>query len=284
MVFQTMQSVPSEELIDFEEQLELFKKMLADPVEKCLMFVQAPGTCGKTSLLRLMRLHCKEQGAPCCWIDFRGQSYDNPHFTLAHEMCDQLGLSPRHLAEALQPLSTYRPVGAEATTHIGGDVTDSYVITQILTGVSSTHEDLRQRYMKDRLKRAFASDLGGFAAKQEGMVCFFDSFEDISAEEEDWLLEALLCPVAKGELKGVTIVTAGRRWPKIERWEWEDCAHLIDGLPPMSVEHVKIYAQKVQVEITHEQAEFCWRACRGGNPLFMGVVVKNLRAMGEVRR
>jgi hypothetical protein len=284
MVFQPTQSVPSEELIDFEEQLELFKRMLADPSEKRLMFVQASGMCGKTSLLRLMRLHCKDKDASWCWIDFRGQSYDNPHFTLAHEMCEQLGLSPRHLAEALQPLSTYKPIGAEASTHIGGDVTDSYVVTRIMTGVSSTHEDLQQRYMKDRLKRAFTSDLGSFAVKKEGVVCFFDSFEDISAGEEDWLLEALLCPVAKGELKGMTIVTAGRRWPKIERWEWEDCAHLVDGLPPMSVEHVKIYAQKVQVEITHEQAEFCWRACRGGNPLFMGMVVKNLRAMGEVRR
>jgi len=284
MVFQPTQSVSPEELVDFEEQLKLFKRMLDDPAEKRLMFVQASGMCGKTSLLRMMRRHCKEKGAPWCWIDFRGQSYDNPHFTLAYEMCDQLGLSPLHLAKALQPLSTYRPVRADATTHIGGDVTDSYVVTQILTGVSSTHEDLQQRYMKDRLKRAFVSDLGSFAAKQEGVVCFFDSFEDISAEEEDWLLETLLRPVAKGEFKGVTIVTAGRRWPKIERWEWEECAHLIDRLPPMSVEHIKIYARKIRVEITHEQAEFCWRACRGGNPLFMGVVVKNLRAMAEVRR
>jgi len=284
MVFQPTQSVSPEELVDFEEQLELFKGMLADPAEKRLMFVQASGMCGKTSLLRIMRLHCRDKGAAWCWIHFRGQSYDNPHFTLAHEMCDQLGLSPRHLAEALQPLSAYRPVGAEAATHIGGDVTDSRIITQILTGVSSTHEDLQQRYMKDRLKRAFASDLGGLAAKQEGVVCFFDSFEDISAEEEDWLLETLLWPVAKGELKGVTIVTAGRRRPKSERWEWEECAHLIDRLPPMSVEHIKIYAQKVRVEITDEQAEFCWQACRGGNPLFMGMVIKNLRAMAEVRR
>lgn len=284
MVFQLAQSVSPEELVDFEEQLKLFKKMLADPAEKHLMFIQAPGTCGKTSLLRMMRLHCKKKGTSWCWIDFRGQSYDNPHFTLAHEMCDQLGLSPRHLAEALQPLSTYRPIGAEAATFIGGDVTDSYVVTQILMGVSPTHENLRQRYMRDRLKRAFATDLGGFAVKQEGVVCFFDSFEDISAEEEDWLLEALLCPVAKGELKGVTVVTAGRRWPRIERWEWEECAYLIDGLPPMSVEHIKLYGQKVGVEITDEQAEFCWRVCRGGNPLFMGVVIKNLRAMGGIRR
>jgi hypothetical protein len=194
------------------------------------------------------------------------------------------------MAQALQPFSIYRPVEAEAAAHaeataiFRGDVIDSYVFTQILTGVSLTHDDLRQRHMKERLKRAFVADLGGFAAKKGGVACLLDSFEDISAEEEDWLLDALLCPVARGELKGVTIVTAGRRWPKIERWEWEQRAHLIDGLPPMSVEHIKIYAQKVGVEITDKQAEFCWRACRGGNPLFMGMVVKNLRAVGEVGR
>lgn len=284
MVFQPIQSVSPKELVDFEDQLRLFERILNHSAKKRLMFIQALGMCGKTSLLRILRFHCEHKGIPWCWVDFRGQSYDNPHFTLAHEMCDQLGLSPRHLAQALQPLSIYRPVEAEATTHIRGDVTDSHVVTQILTGVSLTHGDLRQRYMKERLKRAFVTDLGGFAAKKGGVACFFDSFEDISAEEEDWLLDALLCPVARGELKGVTIVTTGHRWPKGERWKWEEYAHVIAGLPPMSVEHIKIYAQKIGVEITDEQAEFCWRACRGGNPLFMGVMIKNLRAVGEVGR
>jgi hypothetical protein len=138
--------------------------------------------------------------------------------------------------------------------------------------------------MKDRLKRAFVDDLGGFAAKRGRVVCLFDSFEDISAEEEDWLLDALLRPVARGELEGVTVVTAGRRWPKIEGWDWEMYAYLINGLPAMSVEHIKIYAKRVGVEITDEQAVFCWWACRGGNPLFMAVIIKNLRAVGKVRR
>jgi hypothetical protein len=247
-----IQSISPEELVDFEKQQGFFKGMLDRSSEKRLMFVQASGMCGKTSLLRMVRFHCEKKGTPWCMIDFRGQPYDNPHFTLARVMCDQLGLSPRYM-------------------------------TQILAGVNLTHGDLRQRYIKESLKRAFLADLGDFAEERGGIVCLFDSFEDISAEEEDWLLSTLLSPVKRGDLKGVMIVTAGRRWPKIERAEWEESTHLIDGLPPMSVENLKMYAQKVNVILTDEQAEFCWKASRGGNPLFMGMVVKNLKAVGEVR-
>jgi hypothetical protein len=246
-----IQSVSPEELVDFEEQQAFFKGMLDHSSEKRLMFVQASGMCGKTSLLRMMRFLCEKKGTPWCWIDFRGQPYDNPHFTLARVICDQLGLAPRNL-------------------------------TQILAGVSLTHDDLRQRYMKESLNRAFLADLGDFADKKRSIVCLFDSFEDISAEEEDWLLNTLLSPVKRDDLKGVMIVTAGRRWPKLERAEWEERAHLIDGLPPMSVENIKVYAQKVDVSLTDEQAEFCWKASRGGNPLFMGMLVKNLSVVREV--
>jgi len=281
-MLQPTKSVPREELVDFEDQLKLFKQMVAEPTEKRLMFVQAPGMCGKTSLMRLMRGHCEDKGVLCCRVDFRGQVYDSPHFTLAHEVCDQLRLSLRHLAQALQPLSSYRPEGGEAKTHIEGDVTDAWVITQILRGVNPTDENLRQRFMKDRLKRAFAVTLEDFAAKKELLVCFFDQLEDISSEEEEWLLETLLRPVAERRLRGVVVITFGRRWPKIEPWEWEECAYLIDKLPPLEAKHFKEYGHRVGYPMSDEEAERCWRTCRG-NPTLMGVVVKNLRATMEVR-
>jgi hypothetical protein len=280
-MFQPTKSVPREELVDFEDQLELFKQIVAEPTEKRLMFVQAPGTCGKTSLMRLMRGHCEDNGIPCCRIDFRGQAYDSPHFTLAHEVCDQLHLSLRYLAQAVQPLSSYGPEGGEARTHIEGDVTDAQVITQILRGVSPTDQNLRQRFMKDRLKRAFGATVGDFAAKKELLVCFFDQLEDISSEEEEWLLETLLRPVAERRLKGVVVITFGRRWPKIEPWEWEECAYLTDKLPPLEVKHFKEYGHRVGYPMSDEEAEHCWRTCRG-NPTLMGAVVKNLKAV-EVR-
>ena len=286
MVFK--KSVPVSEIVDFEPELELFRDMLADLSERCLMFIQAPGGRGKTCLLRLMRRHCKEQGIPCCWVNFRGESYDNPHLTLAREICDQLGLVPRHLAEALLPFSASV---TEVSAEVQG-VSGSKIITaggnviecqQVVMTVSAAGEDLRQPYVRKRLKRAFVTDLAGLAPDKGAVVCFLDHFEDVSDEEEIWLLEALLSPLRENELKRVIVVTGGRRWPKIDDWEWEDSTHLINGLPPMSVEHIKAYAKRVQVEISHEEAEFCWRACRGGIPYFMGMVVKNLRATMGVR-
>src|SRR5204862_2071759 len=72
-----------ENLVDFEDQRQLFGKMLEDPREKRLMFIQAPGGRGKTSLLRMLSLHCEGKDIPYCSIDSGDQPYDNAHFTLS---------------------------------------------------------------------------------------------------------------------------------------------------------------------------------------------------------
>jgi hypothetical protein len=277
---QSRKSVPIGEIVDFDEELDTFQTMAAGEDEKRLMFIRERGGRGKTCLLRLMRAYCRAENIPISWVDFRFESYDAPYLTLARELCEQLNVSPRHLAEALLPLSAYAAKG-EARAEIAGDVADSQIVTQVLTKVSTTDEALRQDYVKQRLKRAFTADL---SAAEGLLVCFLDSFEDVSDGEEVWLLDALLQPVREGELKDVIVITAGRRWPKIEDWEWEEDAHLIDGLPTMGIEYIMIYAEKVGYRITEEEAHFCWRACRGGIPIHMGVVIKNLRAMQGVRR
>lgn len=247
-----MQSIPTGEFVGFEKQQEIFKGMTDHSSEKQLMFVQASGMSGKTSLLHLIRSQCEKNPTPWCWIDFHGQPYDNPHFTLTQVLCDQLGMMPHNLNQALE-------------------------------GLSFTHSDLSQLPMKETLNRAFIADLNDFAAQNGDIVFLFDSFEDIRAEEEDWLLNTLILPVKRRELRKVIIVTAGRRWPKIEKTTWEEDAHLVDGLPIMSIKNLKVYAEKVGVMLSDEQAEFCWNASRGGNPLFMGMVVKNLRDMETAR-
>jgi hypothetical protein len=283
---QVVKSVPVGEIVDFEPELKLFLGMLAHPSERCLMFIRTPGGRGKTCLLRLMRHHCKGQGIPWCWVNFRGESYDNPHLTLAREICDQLGLVPRHLAEALLPFSaSVTEVSAEVQ-----EVSGSKIITaggnviecqQVVMTVSAADENLR--YLRERLKRAFVADLADLAADKGAVVCFLDHFEDVSDEEESWLLEALLSPLRENELERVIVVTGGRRWPKIEDWEWEGCAYLLDALSSMSIDHVKEYAGRIGYDISDEDAHQCWRACREGRiPLHMGIFVKNLKAM-EVR-
>ncbi len=288
MVSQVAKSVPVGEIVDFEPELKLFRDMLADPSERCLMFIQAPGGRGKTCLLRLMRRHCEEQGVSCCWVDFRGEPYDNPHLTLAREICDQLGLVPRHLAEALLPFS---PVVTEVSAEVQ-EVSGSKIITaggnviecqKVVMTVSAADENLRERHVRERLKRAFVADLADLAADKGAVVCFLDHFEDVSNEEESWLLEALLCPLREKELERVIVVTGGWRWPKIEDWEWEACAHLLDALSSMTIDHVKEYAGRIGYDISDLDAHQCWRACREGRiPLHMGAFVKNLKAV-EVR-
>jgi hypothetical protein len=262
-----IQSDPTEYLIDFDDQRDLFKKMLDDP-KKRLMFIQAPGGRGKTSLMSIFGVHCEQEGIPYCSIDSKGQRYDNPHLTLAHAMCKQLGLLPRHLAEASQPLSIYRSQG---------EINDPYTVYQILAGVNVTQDGLRQPYIKERLRDAFIADLSQFVKQKGRVVGLFDSFERLSPEEEDWLFDALLTPVKRGKLKGVMIVTAGRRWPKIDKGKWERNAYLVDGLPSMSAEHIKTYAEKLNIKITDEEAKYYWKAS-AGIPLHMAMVVRNLRA------
>ncbi|MGZ8842146.1 MAG: toll/interleukin-1 receptor domain-containing protein [Pyrinomonadaceae bacterium] len=261
-----------ENLIDFDDQRDLFNGMLADSSQKRMMFIQAAGGRGKTSLLRMLSFHCDQGDIPHCRIDFRGQPYDNPHFTLALVICDRLGLSPRHLARALQPFSVYRPQGA---------MDDSNTISQTVAGVSVTHDALRQRHIQELLRNAFLADLGQLVKQKRGVVCLFDSFERLSAEEEDWLLDTLLKPIAIGELPGVRIVTAGHRWPKINKWEWEQNTHLVDGLPLMKEEHIKKYAEKLNIKIPDKEVGFYWRAS-AGIPLHMAMVVHNLRTVSEV--
>jgi hypothetical protein len=293
MIPRTVKSVPVEEIVNFDEQMELFERILADPTERRLMFIRAAGGRGKTCLLRLMRHHCEKQGIPCCWVDFRGESYDSPHLTLARQICQELRLSPRYLAEALWPLSAHAVSAQDVSVRVEGDVTSSTLITaggdvyqceQVVIQVSPTEQNLRQPYMRDRLRQALVADLSELTVAKGIVACFFDSLEDTSGEEEGWLLEALLCPIAEGGLRDVIVVTAGRNWPpELEEWDWEHHAYMVPKLPLMGKQQVKEFASRVGYEITEVEAEFCWRASGGGVPLHMGMVVKNLRATVEVR-
>ena len=80
-----------------------------------------------------------------------------------------------------------------------------------------THEGLRPGHIKELLKNAFLEDLGQFVEQKGRLVCLFDSFERLSEEEEEWLLDTLLKQVKGGELQNVMVVTAGHRWPP-KRW------------------------------------------------------------------
>jgi hypothetical protein len=267
-----LQYDPTDYLINFDDERSRFGKMLDGSHKKRLMFIRAPGGRGKSSLLLMLASHCEREGNPYCRIDSKGQPYDNPHFTLAHAMFKRLHFSPRHLAQALQPLSVFR---------WEGKIDDPYIVSQILEEVNVTNNGLRQRYIKERLREAFTADLGQLVKQKGRVVCLFDSLERLSPDEEDWLLNTLLKPIKSGKLKDVVIVTAGHRWPKIHKKNWERDTYLIDGLPSMNAEHIKTYAEKLNIKITDEEAKY-YRKASAGVPLHMAILVRNLRTQSEV--
>jgi hypothetical protein len=266
-------SVPIEEIVDRDEQLNIFERMVAGEDEKRLMFVRAEIGYGTSCLLQLMEEHCQANSIPCCYVDFWSpDSYDAPHLTLAREICEQLGLVPKHLADAVRPLST-RGAGGKASTVIYGNVTDSHIVTQVLFNVSLTEELLHKGHLKQRLKRAFADDL---SAAEGPLICLFDTFENVSSEEEIWLLEALFQPVRDGKLKHVVVVTGGIRTPRISVWEWKNDTHLIKDLPPLTKEHIRDLGRRLGRELSDEDVQAAWRFSQEGIPQLVGMLVKNL--------
>ena len=289
----TKKSVPVEEIIDFEEEMALFQQMLDGASEKRILFIgEGRGGRGKTCLLRLMRRCCEEQGVPCVYVDFSGEPYDQPHFSLAREICLGLGLTPQHFLGVLEAHNLLGGGGVgisvegQARDLRVGRVAGGHIIERSLIAINLTisAEVLRHRWVQDQMNRAFLNDLGELLAEKGQAVCLFDSLEKVSNEEERWLIELLLCAVREGQLPGLIVVTAGRRYPSLEDdWEWEDVASFRPQIKSFTEMHIKEYAERVGMTISDEKAREYWLMCQCGVPILMGLTIKNLAQAREVR-
>jgi len=292
-VLSTKKSVPVEEIVDFEEEMAFFRQMLDGTSEKRIMFIgEGRGGRGKTCLLRLMRRRCEEQGIPCVYINFEGDPYDQPHFSLASEICLGLGLKPRHFLGVLEAhnLLGGGGVGISVEGRVRdlrvGRVAGGHIIerSQIAINLTVSAEVLRQRWVQDQMNRAFLDDLGELLAEKDKAVCLFDSIEKVSDEEERWLIEIVLWAVRAGQLPGLIVVTAGRRYPDLEKdWEWEDMAFFRSQIEPFTEEHIKEYAERVGMTISDEKAREYWLMCKCGVPILMGPIIRDLAQAREVR-
>jgi hypothetical protein len=160
------------------------------------------------------------------------------------------------------------------------------VVTSLSAAINLTvsAEVLRQRWVQDQMNRAFLDDLGELLSEKGQAVCLFDSIEQISDEEERWLIEIMLFAVREGQLPGLIVVTAGRRYPSLEdSWEWEDIAFFRSQIKPFTEKHIKEYAKRVGMAISDEKAREYWLMCKGGVPILMGLTIKNLAQAREVR-
>ncbi len=289
----TKKSVPVEEIVDLEEEMALFQQMLDGTSEKRIMFIgEGRGGRGKTCLLRLMRRDCKEQVIPCAYIDFDGAPYDQPHFSLAREICLGLGLRPQHFLGVLEAHNLLGGVGVgisvegRARDLRVGRVAGGHIIERSLIAINLTvgPEVLRQRWVQDQMNRAFLNDLRELLTEKGKAVCLFDSIEKVSDEEERWLIQILLCAVREGQLPGLTVVTAGRRYPYLEdHWEWEDIAFFRSQIESFTEGHVKEYAERVGMAISDDKAREYWLMCKCGVPVLMGPIIRNLARSGEAR-
>lgn len=272
-----MNVVPIKEIVNFEKELDTFKNMVCKPTKRRAMFISAPSGRGKTCLLRKMEDYCHNEKILTFRFDefFRSdESYNNPHYYLAREICEHLQLPQEYFTQALQ-LFYNNEVNGMARTDIKGDVKDSFIATQSLhTPQCISNEILSMTQSKDRLNQAFIKTLN---SARQLIVFFFDMFEKISREMETWILEAFLYPVLKNQLDNIIIITAGRRWPNgINDYDddYEDKAYFISDLQSLSVEHFIEYSNRLGYKILKNEAHDYWVFCKSGSPILMGMRLK----------
>ena len=284
-------SVPTDEMVDFEEELELFQQMVDRDTNKRIMLITARSGRGKTCLLRLLRDRCKQQGVPCAFIDFRGDPYAHPHFDLARRLYVDLGIEPRRLFEALSvsPIDLF--AGETTGIAIEGCARDVFVDkvagknifenSQLLVNLTVSDDRLGDRFTRELLIDAFIEDVV-MVSREKTLVCLFDSVEDISQVEEEWLIEALLMPMTDNpSWSKVIAVIAGKQILDLEKyWDWGDWGLLEDivqnhALPEvLSIQHYRDYARKVGIVLSEERVKDFYRASRG-IPIMMAALIKN---------
>jgi hypothetical protein len=281
--------VPVEEIVDFEEEMALFQKMLDGTSGKRIMFIgEGRGGRGKTWLLHLMRHRCEGEGIPCVYINFEGESYDQPHFSLAREICLGLGLKPQPFPGVLEAHNLLGGGGTGISFEgrardlrvdkaAGGHIIER---SQIAINLTVSAELLRQRWVRDQMNRVFLDDLSELLAEKGKAVCLFDSLEQADDQEELWLIRILLGAVREVQLPGLIVITAGRRYPDLEAdWEWGDIALYRPEISLFTEKHVKEYAERKGMAISDEKAREYWLMCKGGVPILMGMVIKMARVV-----
>ncbi len=272
----TNEPIPVSEIVNFDEMLNKFKKMISGPNSKKIMIIVARDGRGKTSLLRKMQHHCQSLEVPSCLIDL-SQTYNFPHLELAREICERLQLPMTALTEAFSPISA--PAGKsgvkmEASTKIGGNVIDSTIETKNILQIVLNNEALHSEDIKRRLSRSLASDI---TSGKKMMVCLFDTFDTGTRVVTDWLIEALLRPIRERGIDNLIVIIAGSAWPqKISDVDWEAHAEFIEGMPLMSKNHLLEFAERIGCELSQEELETCWLGCGKGRPLLMNMFIKTL--------
>jgi len=267
---------------DVEHLRDLFQQWLAAPaLPRRMLVIHGVGGVGKSSLLRMFRLHCKSTRVPVAlasgdeqksavevlarWAeDLRadgvrlpgfGQTFQQYRALLARAESEAEKVAgkavkgaARAVAEAA--LSTVPGLGP-LLAELGGIGVDALTDFLLSRGFKKPDVDLLLDPAK-KLTADFLADLQKAAGRRR-IVLMLDTFEQMTALE-DWT-----CQVARQLHPNVLLVIAGRVLPK---WEWDQEQTWQDWMANAQVEELRPMSEDDMRELVRRY----YATMRGGEP------------------
>jgi len=262
---------------DVEHLREMFKQWLAAPaLPKRLLIVHGVGGVGKSSLLRMFRLHCKSVGVP---VALASGDEQKSALEVLTRWADDLKADGVRLPEFDKTFQQYRAIQAKVeneATKVAGKLAKGAAATVVETvastipgigpllgklggmGAEALVDWLRGFLTKPdidllldpakKLTADFLADLQK-AADRRRIVLMLDTFEQMTALE-DWARE-----VAQQLPANVLLVIAGRALPNWDRaWPGWMANAQVEELKPMTE------------EVMRELIRRYYATLRGGEP------------------
>lgn len=241
--------------VNREKQTAGFIKMTEGGTPKRVMLIEADGGLGKSWTIEYMRAECQRRNIPNVEIDFAdGVVYD--FLTVLRRARDSFGAGlfnsfTQAINDVTQP--TLRIESAASTSNAAinfgqgnafneanvsvGDVAGGNIIKDNSFVINADSAVIRQA-LQDRLTMAFFESLTALTDK--GPVCFFfDTYDKVTLEAENWIISQLLPRLRDGQLKNVVVVITGRTVIKLDS-TWDSLvAHT--GLDMLKMEHATEY-------------------------------------------
>jgi hypothetical protein len=240
--------------VNREKQTAGFIKMMEGGTPKRIMVIEAGGGLGKSWAIEYMRAECQRRKVPNVEVDFAdGVVYD--FLSVLRRARDSFGASSFNaftqvINEVTQPTLRIENIGT-STSNVSfgennnlaganvavGDVAGGSIIKDNSFVINTDSAVVRQA-LQDRLTVAFFDCLGVLTT--QGPVCFFfDTYDKVTIEAENWLLTQLLPRIREGQLTNVVVVIAGRTAPKLDS-VWDSLVART-GLDLFKVEHATEY-------------------------------------------
>jgi hypothetical protein len=241
--------------VNREKQTAGFIKMMEGGTPKRVMLIEAPSGLGKSWTIEYMRAECQRRNVPNVEIDFAdGIVYD--FLTVLRRARDSFGASlfnsfTQAINDVTQPTLRIETAASTSNAAINfgqsntfteanvsvGDVAGGNIIKDNSFVINADSAVIRQA-IQDRLTVAFFDSLSALTAKGP-VVFFFDTYDKVTLEAENWIQTQLLPRLRDNQLPNVVVVMTGRSVIKLES-TWDGLVART-GLDLLKIEHVNEY-------------------------------------------